>query len=443
MDSPGGGRFGRSHSPSIAKSRFLVVHLAILTAQTESSQPAELQNAPALFAVLALPYGFIGSVTLLLMPYLLRKNGMAVDQIATIIAIALLPSIWSFLWSPLADSGFSRRSWLLASALGAGLAGASAILDIHGSHLILAALLFLMNAFGGLLSSTCGALLTAMPVSLRGRSAGWYQGGNLGGASIGGGLVIWLGDHASLQVVAMVIVAALVLPALAALFIEESAPIRRAIGPQFAGLAHDLGEVFRARRTWLGLIFFLSPVGSSAIGNLISGVGQDYHASGNEVLWVTGIGGGLLSALGCFLGGIVADRMNRMFAYALAGGFSAAFGVYLGFAQATPFTYAAGYSGYSIASGVTWAVYTALVLDVVGKRKHAAASAYATVNAAGNVPITYMTWLDGMGYKRWGTPGLMATDAAANGAFGVILLLVAMVAGRHWHDRGKSGTAKA
>jgi hypothetical protein len=25
-----------------------------------------------------------------------------------------------------------------------------------------------------------------------------------------------------------------------------------------------------------------------------------------------------------------------------------------------------------------------------------------------NVPVTYMTWLDGVGYKRWGTPGLMA-----------------------------------
>jgi hypothetical protein len=149
--------------------------LAILTAQTELSQPAELRNAPALFAVLVLPYGFIGSVTLLLMPYLLRKNGMAVDRIATIVAIALPPSVWSFLWAPLADSGFGRRSWVLASALGIGLAGASAILDIHGPPLVLTALLFLMNAFGGLLSSACGALLTAMPVSLQGRSAGWYQ----------------------------------------------------------------------------------------------------------------------------------------------------------------------------------------------------------------------------------------------------------------------------
>jgi hypothetical protein len=121
---------------------------------------------------------------------------------------------------------------------------------------------------------------------------------------------------------------------------------------------------------------------------------------------------------------------------------SAAFGVYLGFADATPFTYAAGLSGYAIAQGFASAVFTALVLDVVGNRKHAAASAYATLNAAGNVPITYMTWLDGVGYKRWGRPGLMATDAAANGIFG-ILLLAAMFAAHHWQRREEQATAKA
>jgi hypothetical protein len=127
--------------------------------------------------------------------------------------------------------------------------------------------------------------------------------------------------------------------------------------------------------------------------------------------------------------------MNRMVAYALAGGLAALFGVWLGFAHHTPFTYGAGYLGYSAASGFAWAVYTALLLDVVGRRKHAAASAYATLNAAGNIPISYMTWLDGVGYKRWGVRGLMTTDAGANAGFAVVLLLVAAFAGHHWHHR--------
>jgi len=388
--------------------------------------------------VLVLPYGFSGSVTALLMPYLLRKYGFPLDRIAGVEAIALLPAIWSFIWSPLADTGFRKRTWVIVAALASGVSAAAAILDIHGPVTLLTALLFLSNAFAGLLSSACGGLLTAMPESLRGRSAGWYQTGNVGGGAVGGGLVIWLADRASLPVVAMAIAAAMALPALASLWIDEPPPAMRALGPQMAGMWDDLSELLQSRRTWLGLVFFLSPVGTAAIGNLISGVGQDYRASGNEVMLVTGFAGGLLSAAGCFIGGIVADRMNRMVAYALAGVLAAVFGAWLAFAPATPFTYGAGYSGYSVAAGFAYAVYTALLLDVVGKRKHAAAFAYSTLNASGNASIAYMVWVDGLGYKHWGARGLMATDAAANGAFAVILLFVAAFAGHHWHHRAAS-----
>lgn len=397
-----------------------------------------LHNAPWLFGVVVLPYGFTTSVTAFLMPYLLRKYGMPVDRIAGVVAIALLPAVWSFLWSPLADTGLRRRSWALISALCAGVAAAAAILGIHGSAATLTALLFLSNAFSGLLSSACGALLTVMPVSLRGRSAGWYQAGNTGGAAIGGGAGIWLADHVSLPMVALGIAAAMIVPALAAMLIDEPPPVQRAIVPQLKGMAHDLRELLRSRRTWLGLVFFLSPVGTAAIQNLITSVGQDYHASGSEVIWVTGYGGGLLAAGGCYIGGLVADKMNRMVAYALAGGFAAIFGAWLAFGPPTGFTYGAAYSGYSIAAGFAYAVYTALLLDVIGETRHAAAFAYSTLNASGNASISYMTWLDGVGYKHWGARGMMGTDAAANGGFMVILLFVAAFAGRHWHHRRDS-----
>lgn len=391
--------------------------------------------------MLVLPYGFTNSITMLMMPYLLRKYGMAVNDIAGVVAIANIPAIWAFLWSPLADSGLRRRTWVMLAASGAACAAALAILNVHSAPALLTALLFLSNALSGLLSSACGALLSAMPESLRGRAAGWYQTGNVGGGAIAGGLVIWLADHASLTVVAMSTIVAMVLPALAAFLILEPVPVRRSVATQMVALFHDLRQVFTSRRTWLGLVFFLSPVGTAAIGNLISGVGQDYRASGTEVLWVTGIVGGLVSAVGCYIGGIVADRMNRMVAYAMAGVLAAIFGAYLALAPASPFTYAAGYLGYSLGAGFAYAVYTALLLDVVGNGRKAAAVAYSTLNASGNAAIAYMIWLDGVGYKHWGARGLMATDAIANGVFAGILLLVAAFAGHHWHHRATEKTA--
>ena len=91
--------------------------VGILSASTESPEAPQLHNTPALFAVLVLPYAFTTSVTVLMMPFLLRKYGVSVDQIAEVVVVASLPSIWSFLWSPLADVGLRRRSWVVLSAL--------------------------------------------------------------------------------------------------------------------------------------------------------------------------------------------------------------------------------------------------------------------------------------------------------------------------------------
>jgi len=169
---------------------------------------------------------------------------------------------------------------------------------------------------------------------------------------------------------------------------------------------------------------------------LISSVGPDYHAPDVEVLWITGIAGGLLSAVGAFLGGYVSDRMNRMTAYALCGGLCALFAIYMGLARPTAFTFGAGYSGYSIATGFGYAVFTALVLDVLGRRQRGAGTSYALLVASGNIPISYMTWLDGVGYKHWGARGLMGVDAIANGGGAVVLLMVAWYARRLWNRAG-------
>ncbi len=187
---------------------------------------------------------------------LLRKYGVPVDEIAGVVAVSTLPAIWSFLWSPLADAGLRRRTCLLLSALVSGITAAAAVLSVHGSLSWLTAMLFSMNAFAGLLGAANGALLTAMPEFLHGRAAGWYNAGNLGASAIGGGVVIWLADNAALPVVAVAVALVTVLPALGAFLIKEPMPAWRAIGPQISGLVHDLREVFLARRTWIGLVFF-------------------------------------------------------------------------------------------------------------------------------------------------------------------------------------------
>ena len=194
----------------------------------------------------------------------------------------------------------------------------------------------------------------------------------------------------------------------------------------------DVWDVLKTPATWVGLLFFLSPVGSAAVVNLISSLGPDYHASDAEVAWVSGFAFGLISAGGCLLGGYACDRMKRTTAYAMAGLFSAVFSLWLGVGRATPFTYAGGYIGYALAAGFAYAAFTALELDVLGPRPHAAGTAYSLLGASGNLPIAYMTWIDGMAYKRAGKFGLMGADTLANGLGAVLLLVFAGSIARRW-----------
>jgi MFS transporter, PAT family, beta-lactamase induction signal transducer AmpG len=138
------------------------------------------RNAPRLFGLLSVSFGATTTVSNLLMPYLLRKVGVPLDRIAGVSAIALIPSVWSFVWAPLADTGPRRRSWVLLAAVAASLAGSPAVLGAGGSLALLTVLLFLMNAFIGVHGAATGALMCALPPDMRGRAAGWSQAGNIG-----------------------------------------------------------------------------------------------------------------------------------------------------------------------------------------------------------------------------------------------------------------------
>ena len=346
------------------------------------------------------------------MPFVLRKQGVSVDRIAEVVAVAGIPSIWYFFYSPVVDLGLRRRTWVALSSITAGLCCAGATMLSGASLPLLTVLLFLASSATGLTSTANGSLLAALLPNVRGRASGYYQAGNLGGGAIGGGIAIWLAGVASLPLPSLGVFALIAVPVIAALWIDEGTSARSSEGRPslaalFSPLFRDLRGVFTAPRTWFGLVFFLSPVGCGALANLISSMGPDYHAPDSEVLWVTGIASGLLAAAGAFFGGYVCDRMNRMVAYALGGGLTGAFALYMMLGPHNAFTYGAGYSGYSIANGFAYAVFTALVLEVIGGKRKSSGTAYAILVSSGNVPISYMTWIDGLGYKRWGSRAWM------------------------------------
>jgi MFS transporter, PAT family, beta-lactamase induction signal transducer AmpG len=384
-------------------------------------------NPPWLFGFLAMCNGiYYWGFSALLIPYLLRKHGVPVNRIAEVVATASIPWVWFFFWCPLVDLGLRRRTWILLSSGLASLCGLTVVLESAGSLALVTSFLFAGNVALTLGYAATGALMSTLNPDMRGRASGWAQAGNVGGGSLAGGAAVWLADAARLPLLGTICAAAIFAPALAALLIVETRHPRLAVGPLFAALFRDVRDLLWSWRTLIGLAFFLSPVGAAAVGNLISGVGPDYHASGREVAWITGAAGGVFTGLGAALGGFVCNRINRMIAYSSAGLLAALCGAWLMLGPATPLTYGAGYAAYALSTGIAYTAFNALVLDVLGRRERGAATGYSVLTALGTLPVVYMTWLDGVGYKHLGSRGLMGVDAAANGAAGVVLLLVAV-----------------
>jgi MFS transporter, PAT family, beta-lactamase induction signal transducer AmpG len=376
----------------------------------------ERHPAPWLFGITVLPYGvyygFIGTA----MPYLLRNSGVAVDRIAGISALALAPAVWYFVWAPLADIGLRRRSWLmLTAALSAFCLLVAMRLPLPSDLNLFVALVVAGSAFSTIVAAANGGLMAAtLEDDQRGHASGWFQAGYTGGGAVGAGATLWLSSLVSPHTLSYAVALMVFVPSLTAFQITEPKAGHKPGMELFAEMFRDLKVMFTSRTSLAGLGILLCPLGAAAAANLFSGIARDYHASANTVVWITGFGGGVFTALGSLAGGFVADRIPRRLAYALAALVSSFCAAGMLISPPTQPTFAVGASLYLIAMGLSFATYQALTLELVGPPGRSASTRQSLYAAAGNAPVMYMTWIDGQGYKRFGTRGLLGTDALSN-----------------------------
>src|SRR5579862_2124777 len=110
--------------------------------------PAEPRDHPPpwIFAILCLPMGTFWGFITTAMPFLLRRHGITVDEIASISALTGIAQIVYFLWSPLVDMIISRRAWIvLLSAISGALLFVALMLPLPQYLTLYTALLVLGN----------------------------------------------------------------------------------------------------------------------------------------------------------------------------------------------------------------------------------------------------------------------------------------------------------
>jgi PAT family beta-lactamase induction signal transducer AmpG len=401
--------------------------------QVAGLNPSIPKERPWLFGLLIAPnavlaYGIISGV----LSYLLRKQGVGIGRSSEIISLLILPQTIYFLWSPITDFWIRRRTWLMVGAIGSALTLAAAF---HGSRLdtpSAVALMFLSACFGQLIVSSCGGMMgTLRSEATRRKASSVYQGGSLAFGALGVFVLARLAERMGMGPLGWIAAALIALPSLAAFAApEEPQEQGQGIRKTFIGIWQEFKATFFRWRAIPYTLLMLFPMASGALIGLLPGIAQDYHVSGQQMAWMNGMAGALLTASGSLAATLIPARFRASVAYLSVCLFNEALLVILWLGPLSPSTYFIGATLYLFSIGTCYALFTAVVLEFLGQSGKSGCGRYSIINSLGNVPVVYMTALDGRGGKLWGARGLAATDAVV-GAIGAAILLAYFLARKH------------
>jgi PAT family beta-lactamase induction signal transducer AmpG len=389
----------------------------------------QVRSHPLVYLFLILPFGVLGGYITVAFAYLFSKAGVSLEVISALVAASLLPHVVKFLWAPLVDTTFSLKKWYLVSAIitAAGIF-ATGMLPIKESSIpLLTIIVILANIAVSFLGiATSGLAAHNTPPEMKGRVGGYSQAGNLGGSGIGGGAGLWLAQHLTNTWMAAGILAfACLLCSVGLFFVKEPTSTvrdKKIIGT-LKNLFMDIWCTMKARIGFLAIFLCFLPLSTGAASNLWSAVSADWGASADTVAIVTGLMGGIITAVGCLMGGWLCDRMDRQKAYLIFGLLQAFCAIGMAYAPHTQMMYIIWTLLYAFTLGFAYAAFSAFVFEAIGKG--AAGTKFTVYACLSNFPIYYMTIVDGWAHTHYGPIGMLDIEAGL-GVLSIILFLLLM-----------------
>ncbi len=393
--------------------------------EVEAQSPATPRDRPWLFAFLITPEAVIavGLVTGAL-TYLLRDQGVTPGRAASIAALLSLPHAIYFLWGPLTDFWMRRRTWLLLAAAAAAIALVAAFHQSSLATPLAVALLFLSACFGVFVTAACGGIMGTLSSELSRRRAGsFYQTGSLAFGAVAVFVLVTYSGRLSLSTLGWIIAAMIVAPSLAAFGAPAQSMIREHGAHQTT--VRIWNEFKSTFLRWEAIPYTLlvgCPCCSGAMIGLLPQLARDYHVTGHQVAWINGVAGALLTSAGALAASFIPVRVRSSVAFLLAGLVNAATLAIFAIGPLRPAVYFTGTVLFLFTIGAGYALFTGVSLEFLGGSGKSGSSRYAIINSIGNVPVAYMTYLDGRGYAHWGPRAMPAVDAIITAAVCSILL---------------------
>jgi len=389
--------------------------------------PNHKQAHPIVFLFLILPFGIMQGYLTVTLAFMYSRAGISVEQVAALVGLSLLPSIFKFVWAPMVDITLSVKKWyLIANVIASTGILMMGVLPIKSGNIPLLGIIIFLSFFAVTFISLTVSNFMAYDTlpEAKGRAGAYYNIGGTGGVGLGGGAGLWMAErlHENWMVSAILAVVCL-LSCLGLFFVKEpESTIRvKRVATNLLNLLKDIWVTVKAKAGVLALFLSFLPLGTGAAGTLFAAMAKDWGASADTVAIITGVLGGVVTSVGCLLGGWICDIINRQLAYVLFGASQAICAVGMAYCPHTQVFYIIWTVAYSIANGLAYAGFTAFVLEVIGKG--AASTKYNLYGGFSNIPIYIMTIVDGWANTRFGPRGLLNAEALC-AAGGIVLFFI-------------------
>ena len=356
----------------------------------------------------------------------LVSSGVSVHQTAGIVAAALLPFSFAFLWAPMVDACWNRRDWFVFGAVVMTACLAALIMAPWNSESVwFMTTLAFSSCSGAAIAAVAvkGIMAYAVQTTKLGAASGFYTAGGTFAKAIAGAGTLWLLTHfADRSLVAVLSIGAAV-PAGAAILLVSPSPSTpfNELPAKLQSALVDLWKFLRTRNGALTALLCVIPFGAGSEAGLIGSIAREWSVTPDQLVAfgtlgaVTGIGGALFS-------GWLSTRIGPWRTYIILGWVLIAIMLSLTFAPRAATYFLSLEQLYRAASAGCYAALLGIVITAIGTG--AASTKAATLWSLANFASAYPTAIEGAVHDRNGTSAMLLTDAGL-GAVGFGLLILA------------------
>lgn len=377
-----------------------------------------------------LPYGLYGGVVAFAIPQVLSSRHVAETAIAGVTAIGFSPGFWAFLFSPILDVRFSRRTYAVALACLSAVSLVAVFTSL--SHLALLEIALTTGFFCAYLyqCALAGWLSTITSEKEEKTVSVWITIANVGGFALMAVICNQLVRHLPTIAVALLLGSSMLLPVLAFRFMPAPGPDRRLASESFPRFFRDLGALVKRRQVLMALVLFVAPAATFSLTNFLGARGEDFHASAGFI----GLAGGAGAAggvVGCLLFSPLSRLMPLRPLYLSIGLMGALFTLGLILLPLDPTSFAVAVIGENLFQSLAITCSTAIIFEIIGRDNPLASTTFCFICSAYCLPISYMLYVDAAGFSLGGISGSFALDAITGIVACLLLGVMLLRSARH------------